>query len=210
MSRCLIVPGLSCSGPGHWQTIWEAERKDCLRVEMGCWDDPSRAIWVAGIDRAVREAPPGVILVAHSLGCLAVAWWALGIGRDVAGSVRGAMLVAPPDVDRPRADARLVRFAPTPRGRLPFPAFVVASRDDRYATLDRSAEMAAGWGATLVDIGHAGHINAASGLGDWQDGQRLLDELIGRPGTAQAAAGPGRRSLPPAQPSSGSDARNVR
>jgi predicted alpha/beta hydrolase family esterase len=37
--------------------------------------------------------------------------------------------------------------------------------------------MAAGWGARLVDVGDAGHVNAESNLGEWPDGHRLLDTL---------------------------------
>ena len=53
---CLIVPGLGDSGPGHWQTIWERERHDCLRVQLGVWDDPNRNVWISRIDQAVGAA----------------------------------------------------------------------------------------------------------------------------------------------------------
>ncbi len=29
----LIVPGLNNGGPRHWQTLWEREHGDCVRVE---------------------------------------------------------------------------------------------------------------------------------------------------------------------------------
>ena len=176
----LTVPGLSCSGAGHWQSLWEAERADCRRVEMDSWDDPTRDQWVTGLDRAVRAAAGRLVLVAHSLGCLAVAWWAAGPGRDQLARIGGALLVAPPDVDRPDADPRLRRFAPTPPDALPFPAVLVGSRDDPYATIARLRVIADGWGATFVDAGAIGHINARSGLGDWPAGQQLLDRLIAR------------------------------
>jgi hypothetical protein len=60
------------------------------------------------------------------------------------------------------------------RRRLPFPALAVASRDDLYCAPVRAAGMAADWGAELVDLGEAGHINADSGLGDWAQGLELL------------------------------------
>ena len=136
-STCLTVPGLGGSGPAHWQSIWERERHDCERIELGCWDEPIRNVWVGRIDQAVRasEAPP--ILVAHSLGCLAVVWWAHLIGKAAAGAVKGALLVAPPDVDRAGVDRRLAGFAPTPKHILPFPCIVAASRDDPYASFER-------------------------------------------------------------------------
>ena len=34
------------------------------------------------------------------------------------------------------------------------------------------------WGSELVDLGHAGHINSDSGLGDWDAGHALLQQLM--------------------------------
>lgn len=175
---CLIVPGLCCSGPDHWQTLWERARRDCRRVELENWDDPTRDGWVDRLDRAIAAADGPIVLVAHSLGCQAVAWWAAAAGTSARSKVAGAILVAPPDVDQAGADPRLSRFAPIPADPLPFPAMVVASRDDPYAAFDRSRAMAERWGADLIDLGKAGHINAQSGLGAWTEGQRLLDTLI--------------------------------
>lgn len=175
----LIVPGLENSGPYHWQTAWEHERDDCRRVELGCWDDPIRTVWISRLDQAVHDARRDVILVAHSLGCHTVAWWSHLLGPSGVSQVRGALLVAPPDVDRPGIDPRISRFAPTPPRRLPFPTLLVASHDDHYASFERARAMARLWGAVFVDAGSCGHINADSSLGCWNEGQRLLTALLG-------------------------------
>jgi len=180
MADCLILPGLNGSGPDHWQTLWQARRRDCRRVPLGCWAMPERAQWLARIDAAVDEATAPVVLVAHSLGCHAVAWWAQDASDGSRARVAAAMLVAPPDLDGPDLMAELRAFAPSCREPLPFPGLLVASRDDPYATFDRSEAMAAAWGATLVDAGRQGHLNASSCLGDWPQGQALLDHLIER------------------------------
>jgi hypothetical protein len=70
-------------------------------------------------------------------------------------------------------------FAPLPRARLPFRAIVVASSDDPWCALDRTRAWAADWGAEFHDIGPHGHINAASGLGDWPQGKAWLADLAG-------------------------------
>jgi predicted alpha/beta hydrolase family esterase len=57
---------------------------------------------------------------------------------------------------------------------------VVASQDDPYVTLPRARAFAAAWGAGFVDAGPRGHLNAASGLGDWPEGQRHLEALLAR------------------------------
>jgi predicted alpha/beta hydrolase family esterase len=101
--------------------------------------------------------------------------------------------VAPPDVDRDDAIPTLKRFAPTPQTILPFPTIVVASTDDPYAEPDRIEEMAACWGAEFVLLEGEGHINAASGLGDWRDGQDLLEGLLDARPRASVQALPGGR-----------------
>ena len=45
-------------------------------------------------------------------------------------------------------------------------------------TQERAQQMAKDWGARWVDHGHAGHINAASALGDWPQGRALLQTFL--------------------------------
>lgn len=198
LPTCLTVPGLNGSGPDHWQSVWERERRDCHRIELGCWDSPQRNLWIGRIDDAVRRASGPVVLVAHSLGCLAVAWWAGLLGQDVTGPVAGALLVAPPDVERPDAPDVLRRFAPTPRAPLPFPAILVASSDDPYCVPKRAEEMAAAWLADFVRFEDRGHLNAASRLGAWDEGQGLLDRLLN--GETRRPSAPLAPVLPAASP----------
>jgi predicted alpha/beta hydrolase family esterase len=170
----LLVPGLFNSGPDHWQSCWERTRGDCARVLQRDWETPVRADWVAALDEAVAQmrAPP--VLVAHSLGCCAVAHWAQTTRR----SARGALLVAPSDVEAPSYPPGTVGFRPMPLQSLPFASIVVASDDDEFVSPARAAAFASAWGARLVNIGKAGHINGASALGGWLEGQRLLDQLL--------------------------------
>ncbi len=184
----LTVPGLGNSGPGHWQSAWEASLPGCRRVELGLWDDPHRNTWVNKLNLAIQRAEGPVILAAHSLGCMAVAWWAeyeqpasLGQGGPDGGKVIGALLVAPPDVEDRPLDRRLTRFAPVPPSALPFPSILVASRNDPYLTLPQARRLARGWGSRLADAGEVGHINAQSGLGDWAFGRLLLNTLLPQP-----------------------------
>lgn len=185
---CLIVPGLDNSGPDHWQSIWEARRGDCRRVDLGCWSEPDRRIWTERLDAALAMTDGPILLVAHSLGCLTIAWWALGADHAKLERVRGALLVAPPDVDASDAHPFVRRFAPAPGRVLPFPSILVASRNDRYAAFDRLEALAKAWGSRFVDAGHAGHINANSKLKGWPDGEVLLEELIGVAAPSVAAS----------------------
>ena len=174
----LTVPGLDNSGPGHWQTLWEQRIAGCHRVDLGDWSHPHRNSWVSRLGMAVHQAGGPVVLVAHSLGCLNVAWWAAMEGEAAGRLVRGALLVAPPDVDRRPAEERIAGFAPAPRGPLPFPSILVGSRDDPWSDFAAQRQLAQDWGSDLVDAGMAGHLNAASGLGHWAEGQRLLARFM--------------------------------
>ena len=180
-ARCatvLTVPGLNGSGPDHWQTLWEQTRPDAVRVELGMWHTPHRNSWVTKLDQAIRRAGAPVVLAAHSLGCVAVAWWAELSPQLPDWPVVGALLVAPADVDRAAAPSEIKGFAPIPRLRLPFPSIVVASQDDPWVKLDGARGLAADWGSHFVDAGARGHLNADSGLGVWREGQELLDHVL--------------------------------
>lgn len=142
------------------------------------WDDPHRNTWVNKINLAVHRAGRPVVLAAHSLGCLAVAWWAHYEQPTMDNPVVGALLVAPPDAERADVDERIARFAPVPRQTLPFPAFLAASENDPYASLRAARGMAQDWGATFAYAGSVGHINADSQIGSWDFGLLLLGQLI--------------------------------
>jgi predicted alpha/beta hydrolase family esterase len=174
--------------------LWEQSRPDTTRVELGMWDTPHRNAWVTKLDQAIRGAQAPVVLAAHSLGCLAVAWWAELSGQPFGSPVAGALLVAPADVDRIGAPDALRTFGPTPAKPLPFPSILVASSDDPWISSQRAHDIANSWGSFFVDAGPQGHLNAASGLGWWEEGQALLDRVLdaasdrgGRPGSASEA-----------------------
>lgn len=181
----LIVQGLDGSGPGHWQRIWLDEDPDAFAVEQESWSAPTLNAWLSPLEAAV-EAHPGSLIVAHSLGTVLLAHLAR---RRPDLSVAGALLVAPADVDCPNcAPDRIRGFAPLPVEPLPFPTTVVASRNDPYMAFERARFLAGAWGADLIDLGRAGHINVASGFGRWPRGYRLADALERRSRPARPAA----------------------
>jgi len=173
----LVVPGWQNSGPQHWQTLWEQQNPIFLRVQQRDWDTPHREWWVQRITEEVRQAPGPIVFAAHSLGCIAVAHWVEQRQPELS-KIKGALLVAPADVDRKDCPQPISDFKPVPRKLLPFPSILVASHDDPYLAMDRAREMARTWGSRFVDVGQAGHINGDSGLGDWPEGKRLLRHLI--------------------------------
>lgn len=171
----LIVPGLYGSGPQHWQSLWERRSRRYQRVLQQSWEEPERDAWVDTLQRQVAACVEPPVLVAHSLGCAAV----VHLARRFGSRVRAALLVAPCDVDVPQPLPESIRaFSPLPLERLPFPSTLVASTSDPYLELHRARALARAWNSRLVVLPDAGHINAASGLGSWPQGERLLERLI--------------------------------
>lgn len=172
--RVLLLPGWQNSGPSHWQSRWELLHGD-LRVDQADWEWPRRGDWMARLEEVVLADDRPALLVAHSLGCHLVAAWAAH-SRHTA-RVRGALLVAPPDLEQPGTPVQLHGWRPVVRAALPFPAIALTSTDDPFGHLDRTAALAAGWGATHHSVGARGHINGDSGLGEWPDGRNWLISL---------------------------------
>ena len=151
------------------------------RVQQHNWDSPNRADWVATLDAAIAALDGPAIIVAHSLGCALTAWWASQHGgAPYAANIKGALLVAPPDVERADFPVFASGFAPMPHTALPFNTIVVASSDDPWCALPRAKAWAAAWGAQCHDIGPCGHINDKSGLADWPEGRAWLSVLTQR------------------------------
>jgi predicted alpha/beta hydrolase family esterase len=162
----LFLAGLGGSGPEHWQSRWRGRLTTARLVEQADWDRPDPAGWVEAVVAACARTTRPVVFVAHSLGATTLAHAAALLPPD---RVRGAFLVAPPS-DEALARIGLDAFAPTPAAPLPFPALLVASRDDPYGAPGFAQAKAAQWGARLVDAGEAGHVNVASGHGPWPEG----------------------------------------
>ena len=171
MTNYFIVPGLGGSGVNHWQTLFEKSEKNFQRIEQKNWDAPDLNEWSDNIDKAISAYDPqNVILVGHSLGCLTIATWAIHYNKKI----KGALLVAPPDIELLREKANIVLLDKISTSRINFPTILVASTTDHWATIERAESYANNWGSKFINIGAAGHINDASGHGEWKEGLDIL------------------------------------
>lgn len=166
----IIVPGWRNSGPGHWQTLWSDTLPHVLRVEQDDWVAPVKRAWVDRLSETIERAPGPVVVVAHSLGCIATTH----LPASMADRIQGALLVAPADPERRSA---LVDFAPAPHQRLPYRSILVASQNDPYCPVRTAGAYARAWGCEFVRLNGAGHINVDSGHGPWPLGLALLQSL---------------------------------
>lgn len=169
----VIVPGWRNSGPGHWQSLWAERLPSAVRVEMpeDDWQRPKRGVWVQAIGRTILAQPGPVVVVAHSLGCIATTH----LPSEVVRRIEGALLVAPADPERRGV---LSDFAPVPYQPLPYRSIVVASANDPYCPIRTAGAYARSWGSEVVRLQSAGHINTESGHGEWPLGLSLLQSLL--------------------------------
>jgi hypothetical protein len=176
----LLVPGLRDHVAAHWQTLLEEKLPNATSVPRMERDKLSCAAWVARLDESLAAIDGPVILVAHSAGVMITVHWALRHRRPIA----GALLAAPPDFESPLPDGyptqdvlRQNGWLPTPRERLPFPCIVAASANDPLARYERVEALAHAWGGKLVNLGNVGHLNPASGYGEWPQAEVFIREL---------------------------------
>lgn len=172
--QILIAPGYGNSGDEHWQTYWQKENKEFVRIEQSDWFSPVADDWADSIETYVRNASGEVIVVAHSLACLALAHWA----QKTRLRIKGALLVAPPDADNEKLRLVVKGFSPLPLTKLPFRSIVLASTNDEYNPIERAEFFARKWGSEFVNIGEKGHVNAHSGIANWPEGRQYLHKLF--------------------------------
>jgi predicted alpha/beta hydrolase family esterase len=179
----LIVPGLRDHVEAHWQTLLAAQLPKVHSVLPMGREDLSCAKRVQAIEAAMTAIEGPVVLVAHSGGCVTVAHWAHTSKH--AHRVLGALLATPPDFDQPMPEGYPTLAAlqaggwlPVPRKPLPFRSLVATSDNDPLATRERVQDLAKGWGSETVDLGAVGHLNPASGYGQWPMAGVLTRQLM--------------------------------
>lgn len=166
----VLVPGLYDSGPEHWQTHWQQRFPFWKRITLGRWNDPYIELWISALRRLLVQAQRPVILVGHSFGALA----SCCVSQEMPDKIGGLMLVAPAEPSRFEVDGVI------PECPLGVPSVVVASHNDPLLSFSRAMHWSSQWQAELVDLGHAGHINAEAGFGSWLYELEVLRHLAER------------------------------
>lgn len=182
----LIVPGLRDHVETHWQTRLASQLRKVHSVPPMGREDIDCIKRVQAIEAAMATIDGPVVLVAHSGGCVMVAHWAHASAH--AHRVVGALLATPPDFDQPMpegyptlASLQAGGWLPVPRKPLPFRSLVATSDNDPLATRERVLAMAQDWGSETIDLGAVGHLNPASGYGEWPMGIPLIERASTMP-----------------------------
>lgn len=179
----VIVPGLRDHVTEHWQTLLEvklAKVRRVVSVPPLREDGLNCAARVEAIQKTVQSVKGPIVFVAHSGGVIMLVHWA----QKYRHTVKGALLAAPPDFDMPLPPGyptletlRVNGWLPVPACRLPFPTLVAASTNDPLASYSAVEVMATNWGSVLVNVGAVGHLNPASGFGEWPRAEHLLQQI---------------------------------
>ncbi|MER7841935.1 alpha/beta fold hydrolase [Streptomyces sp. NPDC096040] len=177
----VIVPGLRDHVRDHWQTLLAERLAEAGRVVRTVppleRERLSLEAQVGNLAAALAPLHGPILLVAHSAGVMTTVHWAQRHRADV----RGALLATPPDFETPLpagyptgVELAAHGWTPVPRKPLPFPSVVAASANDPLGAPECVAELARSWDSRLVELGAVGHLNPASGYGEWP----LAEELI--------------------------------
>ncbi|MGW2085027.1 RBBP9/YdeN family alpha/beta hydrolase [Streptomyces sp. NPDC001880] len=176
----VLVPGLRDHVPDHWQTILAGRIAGARTVPPLTSGRLSCGAQVTALDDVLADISGPVVVVAHSAGVMTVAHWA----RQHRRPIEGALLAAPPDFGTPLPEGYPTQEAlrengwlPVPLAPLPFPSIVAAGTDDPLSAFERVADLARAWGSRLVNLGQVGHLNPASGYGEWPRAEELVREL---------------------------------
>ncbi|WP_269582034.1 RBBP9/YdeN family alpha/beta hydrolase [Roseibium sp. Sym1] len=174
MTKLVSVPGIGSSGPGHWQSSWEGLFAGSVRISPASWTEPVLEDWIEAIEREADRTGTGAVFVCHSLGCLAFLHWA----AVTACPWRGAFLVGIPDANGPNFPAVAAGFEISRIKAADRPILALVSSDDPYDPKGVGAALARNAGGTVIGLGARGHVNEASGLGDWSEGRALFSAFL--------------------------------
>lgn len=118
------------------------------------------------------------ILIVPGLRDHVEAHWQTHLQRKLS-VARSVVCVSPPEADKLSCAARVsaIQRTPVPRQTLPFRSIVAASTNDPLAAFDCVARLASDWGSELVTVGALGHLNPASGFGEWPMAEALIHTL---------------------------------
>jgi len=103
------------------------------------------------------------------MGCTAITHWY----RQYQKEIKGALLEAPSDLEAPAYTFPVTGFTPIPLEKINFKTIVEASENDEWVSPERERFFATNWESEFISLGKSGHINVASGYGEWKEGLEI-------------------------------------
>lgn len=166
----VIVPGVGGSDEHHWQSWLQNSLQDASRVMQEDWQKPILNQWVNNFYNHIKTLKQPVQVVAHSFGCLTTIA-ALNQYPILKHWIDSIILVAPANplrfnsagfgTDTDNYVALFKQFT------INVPTLMVISENDPWLSYQDALLYAKHWDVPYVNEGMAGHINVASGYGNW-------------------------------------------
>ena len=172
--KTLILHGWGGSDFPHWQSHLAGElAKDYGTVCFPLLEDkenPKKDVWVEQVKRILEDFKPDIV-VCHSLAN--ILWFHLCHEAKLS-TVKKLFLVAPPSLTCKVEE--LSTFFPL---ELPCELFaqeimLITSTNDPYLSHEEAKQMAQTLHVKHIELKNAGHINTASGFGEWQEIHRWV------------------------------------
>lgn len=166
--RVLILHGLGGSDYPHWQAHLTADLiKENYVVSFPAFpsrDNPKLHEWKEFLKKELKYFNPDIV-VCHSLAN--VLWFQTSDELDI--ELEKLLLVAP--VSKNRVVKEAASFYPykTPKSLKAKEALMIASTNDPYITLEESIELEKELDIGIKVLEEAGHINASSGFGRFEE-----------------------------------------
>lgn len=172
----VAVPGLGGLEPAHWMLAWKKVFPSLVLLQQDDFYNPGKNKWVGRLAEVVSSQNNQVVLITHSLGCVTTFHAA---SEGLLTNVAGAFMVAMPTPDRHEfRDNEWEGFLPFPSQKLPFSNMLLASENDDYCPVNEAEKWADIYGAKYVNVGALGHVGPSAELGEWTQGQCLLEEFV--------------------------------
>jgi len=177
----LFIHAWGGSGKGHWQDILAKKLAKAghkvLFPSFPSPDKPHLKEWLATLEEVLKDVDPADLRVAtHSLGG---ALWLHFMKKKIAFCPQKVLLVSPPLTDCGIPEIK--DFFPLPDidlGEARKNHLLIYSDNDNYITLQEFETLAKKYSLPTHFVPHAGHINIASGFGDWEWMEKELTKNI--------------------------------
>jgi predicted alpha/beta hydrolase family esterase len=167
MEKILILHGWGGSDDPHWQAWLAGEiAKDYGTVSFPLLDNPhfpSKNRWMKQIKSILIDFNPDLV-ICHSLAN--IAWFHLCNEGEIS-PVKRLLLVAPPHLTCTIETLKTFFPIEAPKNLFAEEVLLITSTNDPYMSSEEALELQKSLGVEMKVIEEGGHINTASGFGEW-------------------------------------------
>ncbi|MDD2356876.1 MAG: alpha/beta hydrolase [Thiovulaceae bacterium] len=168
--KTLILHGWGGSDFPHWQSYLASElAKDYGTVSFPLLKDkdtPQKDVWMAQVQEILEDFKPDIV-VCHSLAN--ILWFHLCNEKKINTQIKKLFLVAPPSLTCKLEELSTFFPVAIPKELYAKNVTLITSTNDPYLNQEEALSLAKALEVNHTVLTDAGHINAASGYGAWEE-----------------------------------------